>query len=517
MSQTPSSRHEANASVSGKVTINGNPTAGVVVGMRLVRPEQTSPTYRATTNEDGIYRISNIASGNYQVAPAAPGMLIADVDNSSGQGLVISEGDNVEGIDFNLIRGGVVTGKITDANGRPLIEQAVALRPVDAQNQRGGDRISGGLTDDRGIYRMFGIRPGHYKVLVAEARRPDRDRPQPLPLTYYPDVTDSAKATVIDVQPGGEASNIDIKIGSPLQTFSVSGRVVDSETGNPVPKVTISLERLVGPDSYQSEVDRMSDQQGQFRVPNLQPGKYLLSVNGGEGSDLQPQGPNHFEVVDSDVVDLLVKTSRGAQISGDLVYEGTSKETIAGTYVYMSVRDPSDPRSNFSGSMYVEPDGRFRSSGGLQPGVVSFSVNRNGRYLNLRRIERDGVVQPNGISIQKGEHISGLRLFVSYSNGSISGTVKIINGVLPPRARLMVTVTRPESQEPQSMSSGAQADARGHFLLEGLAAGSYELAVVAYVPDSRTRPATSKQTINVTDGAVTEVMVTLDLTPPVGP
>src|SRR5206468_5201272 len=77
MSQTPATKNAANASVSGKVTINGKPAAGLVVGMHLVRAERTSPIYRATTDEDGIYRINNIASGNYQVAPVVPGMLIS--------------------------------------------------------------------------------------------------------------------------------------------------------------------------------------------------------------------------------------------------------------------------------------------------------------------------------------------------------------------------------------------------------------------------------------------------------
>lgn len=62
-------------------------------------------------------------------------------------------------------------------------------------------------------------------------------------------------------------------------------------------------------------------------------------------------------------------------------------------------------------------------------------------------------------------------------------------------------------------SSEVEVDARGHFLVEGLAAGTYEVQVGLTVPNAREN-VTSKQTVTVTDGAVTEVMVTLDLTPP---
>jgi hypothetical protein len=60
-------------------------------------------------------------------------------------------------------------------------------------------------------------------------------------------------------------------------------------------------------------------------------------------------------------------------------------------------------------------------------------------------------------------------------------------------------------------------DSRGHFLLEGLAAGSYELRVTAYVPESRQRPPTTKQTVTVADGVAAEVTVTLDLSPTSNP
>ena len=51
-------------------------------------------------------------------------------------------------------------------------------------------------------------------------------------------------------------------------------------------------------------------------------------------------------------------------------------------------------------------------------------------------------------------------------------------------------------------------------LIEGLAAGTYELTVSAFVPEARQRPPRTKQLVTVTDGAATDVIVTIDLTPP---
>lgn len=54
------------------------------------------------------------------------------------------------------------------------------------------------------------------------------------PLTYYPDATEEAKATVVEVASGGEASGVDIVLGRVSKGYSVSGRIVDAASGKPV-------------------------------------------------------------------------------------------------------------------------------------------------------------------------------------------------------------------------------------------------------------------------------------------
>src|SRR5712691_8186645 len=110
--QTGSTTKNADATISGKVTSKGKPAAGVVVGLRLSEPNQFDSTFKATSDQEGKYRITNVPRGSYYVAPVAPAFVISDVNKSSGQSLVITEGDNVEGIDFDLVKGGVITGKV---------------------------------------------------------------------------------------------------------------------------------------------------------------------------------------------------------------------------------------------------------------------------------------------------------------------------------------------------------------------------------------------------------------------
>lgn len=101
----------------------------------------------------------------------------------------------------------------------------------------------------------------------------------------------------------------------------------------------------------------------------------------------------------------------------------------------------------------------------------------------------------------------------AYSRGSIRGVVKVENGTLPASGRLVIALSRVGDANART-GGGTAADARGHFLIEGLAAGTYELVVFAFVPEWRQRRPTTKQLVTVADAAATDVVITIDLTPP---
>lgn len=502
------------------------------MGLRLSKydPGRADSGLKAVTDPDGKYRITDVPAGNYQVAPVTPAFVISDANKSYGQSLIVSEGDNVAGIDFDLMRGGVITGKVTDGDGHPVMEERLSLLAAD--NPRSGlAHVSVDFqTDDRGIYRMFGIRPGRYKVSIGEDNFGAYNgfgTGRSLPITFYPDATDAATGRVVEIGEGDEATNIDITVPPASQNFSVSGRVMDGDTGEPIPNVTISLSKILIIDRYSSSssgggTDVRSNPDGAFRLEKLAAGKYSVSIQPPVESDLRAE-PVTFDLIDQDVTGLLIKTTSGASLSGIVVLERKRDANSVGPApAWLSVYWRSEaPGYSYSsnGSTPIKSDGTFHV-GGLTAGTVGFSVGAwsqvgDAKPIPIVRIERDGVVQPNGIQIQNGEHVTGIRVVAAYSNGSIRGVVKLENGSLPPSGHLVVSLSKVGDNAPNG--GGNEPDARGHFLIEGLATGTYELTVTAHVPEWRQAPRKTRQLVSVTDGSATDVMISIDLTPPVKP
>lgn len=519
-------------SVSGRITIKDKGVAGVAVGLRKSEMNPFEQHLRATTDQDGVYRITNVPPGSYEIGPSAPAFILAnDTNNQRGKTVVVGEDENVEGVNFSLIRGGVITGKVTDADGRPVIQQQVSLFMAEtfSQPQREPGRMIFAAqqvpTDDRGIYRMYGLRAGKYKV--ATGRGEDsymagyNENRTSYRQVFHPDVNDPAKATIIEVSEGSEATNVDIKLGAALQTFSVTGRVIDAE-GLPVPNIHFTLQRFSGQRPAEFiNASLISGSQGDFYTEGLIPGKYQIYLFQEMTADLRADSVS-FEIIDQDVSNVTVKLTKGASLSGVIVFESEDKAAYQ-RLLQLRLRANVAPKPG--GSPYfgqaamspISPDGSFRL-GGLPGGTANLTLGSlMGVFVTkgftISRIERDGIVT-RGVEVKDGEHVSGLRVFVAYGNGSIRGVVKLENGTLPEGAQMFARLTKPGESPPSIRPSAV--DARGHFLMEGIPPGNYEVLVQVF-SSNRTAPRMAKREVTVQDGIVTDVMLTVDLTPPPTP
>ena len=150
----------ATGAISGRVVNeSGQPLAGASL---FVRPVNSVGTSRSTMSDlEGNFRISGLEPALYLVTGNAPAY--TSLPNETGQPNYYRIGDTVN---LELIRGGAITGTVTNSLGEPVI--ALRVRATMVRDTHG--EIPRALftteqpTDDRGVYRIYSLRPGTYIV-----------------------------------------------------------------------------------------------------------------------------------------------------------------------------------------------------------------------------------------------------------------------------------------------------------------------------------------------------------------
>jgi hypothetical protein len=527
-------------SITGRVTSGVSGVAGIAVEL-VTSPSpyiaQRAPAVaRGTTDEDGRYRLLNIPAGRYYIRPVAPTFVLANENRPRGQAraVVVEEGEAIEGVNFSVTRGAVITGRVTNAEGRPVISEMVRLEMLDEQGQKlplyYSSYSDNFRTDDRGIYRIYGLPAGRYRVSVGSSIN-ESDALSTLRqlrsyvLTYHPNTTEVAEAKIVELSAGTEATGVNITVGALAEGYKADGRIVDAESGRPLPGLRYSYGITDRESKYLSISgggDR-SNHNGEFHIENLAPGRYAVFLIHDDNSQWYGE-PAVFQVVNADVGGLEIKVRRGASLSGVVVVEGTSDRSVMDRLqrlqIYVSVDRPG-LQVPASAAPKVLPDGSFQHVG-LPPGKARINIwPPNSDGLSLVRIERDGIAQNNSIELAAGEQVTGIRLVLAYGTGVVRGRVVTPSGVMPEGMQLNVTARRVDT-EPTQRGIGSpqiEVDERGRFLIEGLAGGEYEIAlrlaprrtpgVVTTGPAPRpVRPIT--QRVSVTNGAQTEVTFTLN-------
>lgn len=416
-------------SISGRVSADGRAAAGVTLVLRSAAPETTGTLVsRATTDGEGRFRINGVAAGRYNLAPFMPAFVAqteAGDYGPPGKTLSLKHGEAAEGLDFVLTRGGVISGRVTDADGRPVIATRVRLLRVEA-----GERFSLVTpstpamleTDDRGAYRIYGVPHGQYILVAGESaesgviraggRRGFYRR------TFYPNSPDEWGAETVSVTPGGEVSGIDIALGRMAQTYDATGRIIDAKSNQAVPDAAFAYVAV-------REDGRLSDALGhglrsgpggEFRIGNLLPGKYAAFVSS-DGRGNFYSDPVFFEVSTKEVSGLEIRVLRGSSLSGMVTVEGAgdaaalSKLTEVPLGAFMYQTELSD-RGTFQ--RRLNPDGTFGLSG-LRPGRLRVALDDSlaARGFTLLRVERNGGEQSADIEIAPDAQVTGVRIVLA--------------------------------------------------------------------------------------------------------
>jgi protocatechuate 3,4-dioxygenase beta subunit len=472
---------------------------------------EQAPAVNATTNAEGRYRLTGAPPGSCRISVFAPAFVIEGEGVYFGRGkpINVAEGENVENVDFALTRGAVITGVVTEEKDGPVVEWPVIVYKLDAkgQTQQPDPNRSLGYTDDRGVYRIFGLEPGRYLVAALGSGRS----------TFHPDAVEKAQAKIVEVKSGEEAANIDIKIALPVKGYVVTGRVVEADTNKPVPDVEIQYSATT-----QNATDRgyaETDSLGRFRFENVPPNSYRSDIFSERGGMSVVEDGIAFEVIAGDVSGLEIRMQPGATISGVVAIEGSNDPSLRAKLarVNLIAQHDSSSRSHVimpNGNGAVSPSGAFKLSN-AQPGRTRITMGPGSPSgFALLRVEHNGV-EVDDFNVNAGDQITGVRLVFAYGAGVIAGRVEI-KGASPPNMRLSVSAWREGGGPGVSPVNYVWVDDRRQFVLEGMAPGTYKLELTSLrpiPPSGEIFPISlAEQTVTIAGEGRHQVTLVVDLT-----
>ncbi|MCI0588511.1 MAG: carboxypeptidase-like regulatory domain-containing protein [Planctomycetes bacterium] len=168
------------ATISGRVVraLDGSPIGGLPVGI-VSATFPLSPRFDGTrmegasTDEEGRYRVTDLEPGPYLVV-AGFGWEREDAEEDSALAsetrgaFEVAEGGETR-VDFALSRGGTAVVRVSDPEGKAVKEAELIV--VSSTGTTGLPRLLAGAfgtTDEKGIARVAGLRPGRYYATVPD-------------------------------------------------------------------------------------------------------------------------------------------------------------------------------------------------------------------------------------------------------------------------------------------------------------------------------------------------------------
>lgn len=497
------------------VSPGGEPLTGATVYVSTIGA--MVPPRSVAVDSSGSFRLEGLDVGVYLVSANVPGFVSETPTLPNDPRRYHHTGDSVT---LTLIKGGVITGVVTTGTNAPVVAtnvRAFRVRDENGQPLRGLIQFRDRVTDDRGVYRIYGLQPGVY---VVSAGGPDRfygqsslsayDNDAP---TYAPSSTRDT-ASEISVHSGEEAT-VDIEYRGEAG-HAISGTLAGvSQSPSTFVNVTLTDVRtrasLMG-------TPAASFNNYTFAFYGVADGEYELLAQrySSTGGDASASEPRLVKVQGGDLTGITLTLVPLASIAGRIILESNppadcvkhratalpetvitarrlNKETEPAAAKTAKVQPaPRVPLAYVSQNVDSVPDGNgeftLRS---LQAGTYRIEPQPPGAGWYVRSIAlgpapqvttaaqgSDSKIARDGITLKSGERVSGLSVIVTEGAAMLRGRITIADAEqLPSGLRIHLAPAERERAVDVLRFAEAPVNSDGTFAIGNIAPGHYRAIV----------------------------------------
>ena len=331
----------------------------------IARPAGGGSVYASTkTDGDGAYSLRNLPSPRIMLAAQRSGFYTHTAGGHDNRQIILdcSAAADCAGIDFELRKGAVITGRVIDEIGEPLQDVRIRVRGPESAERTREMPIIGSRSDDRGVFRVAGLEPGAYLLVAENQRRGPRASER------------QSTSVELQVEEGELLSGVELVVtDSPVnfETFKVSGKLIGVKLAERGSLTVSSRTRRIGRGAA-------VQQDGSFELSGLPAGEYQARyvVRSGSGERRSPSriSLGRF-VVDSDRTDLALRPAAPTGIRGRIIIEsGEPPETLRIRFL--------DQNGNWAmGAMAEGPEYEFESQD-FEPGEYRAAISVGFRRSN---------------------------------------------------------------------------------------------------------------------------------------
>lgn len=528
-SQTPALPRDAQTAVPiGTTSISGTVVDDEGKPMRrvsVVFEGDARANRTAITDDQGRFAVAQMPAARYTVRAEKSGYppfnYGAKRPGRPGSGLLVKDGDRVDGIVLRMSRGAVITGTVFDEKGRPVPNASATafavrttlggdfdIRPV----SRAGSAFP--LTDDRGVYRFYGLPAGEYiigtspffrgldnavrvptdaeirdafgvaqrtsRAISTEVKPPAAAAPMLVnyAMVYFPDAADPHSAARIKVAAGEERSGIDLHLKL-APTAAISGDVIAPDSVQT--PVRMMLVRRASAAGLTTALDSPGRQTGNFSYPNLSPGDYKVIAVTLTAPILWASSDVTVNGRDVPGVRLLLQPAMPA--TGRVVFDGTALPPPDPSRVMVLPQEVDSTLFTRVSAAVVKASGEFLIED-FVPGL--FTINAAVRdtpkpgapgwtLASVMLGDKDVTDLP--VQVSAGDSIPPITITFTDSPAELSGTIKIVDG--KPGTDVFVVVLASDERywvRGSRRITSTRPDAAGHYVFPGLPPGRYRVA-----------------------------------------